>query len=1068
MGRKFLCILLIAILVAASFHVSECKKKKKRTVATEPALDESETATVVTRSATKTAAAAASQNDEPAADAAAADEDADADAPSETISPRKPAATIAPATKAAANTAADAEEDAEVAEAASAADADVATKGDDADGDTAEADAAADAAEPDAADAAAEDGAAAKAATGKPVAADDDAAAADAEGAEGTESAEGAAAGGTTDDAAAGGTAAASAAAAEKPSSARGSVSDAGPLAWKSANMSRDDIDPKGPCRRDIKLHCQGVEPGNAVLSLCLTFHVKNEKSGNELGGPKVSKKCKKDVRAFRAEMYKDLSMDKALATACKADITKFCDDDFLYPEPGNVVACLREVNQVEKLADECRAEVLRAQLEAAEDFKMDPQLNQLCSAEADRLCKGVEPGEGRIQECLREHRAQLAWDCQAELFRQEVENAGDIRLNVRLFQACLNDQRRFCADVKYGDARVKDCLEDHRLDPEFSPSCKTEFEQMMARRATDFRLDANLRKYCKGDIAEICYPDAEDISDVANFDAKVIECLQDYREELKDPKCKAAVHRLTARAAESIRFDRPLADACHEDRTTICRDVPDGMAQVFLCLQDNMGKLKESCRTALFEQLVRMAEDIDFKFPMKRACASELQKFCKDIPHGHAARVKCLQESIDSADMGEECRKEVKRDMARSAGDYRLNYRLHRACLPEIQKHCSHACDAASINGSVTCAGTVVKCLQENQDQIESESCKQEITSFSILEAKDPLSLDVPLQAACKGDLQSLCPDVGRDHGRSLACLRGKRDQLSAACRKEEMRFSVMEASDIRITPSLMNACGQELQSFCRDVPPRGGRAFKCLQKHVSDVGMGAACQGEVNLQVARKAANYRLDVRLREECAGDLKQYCEGKDAGKEGHAVVLNCMVDNFKSLAPSCQGEVSYVVRMALFQYHRAAYLTSSCDDAVDSICLVGSTPKPKEINGAVIGVFGQCLLSAQPDKLSEGCRALVQVAGKEGAYVKGGLDQAKLDEALAKLKELPAAAAADGSSGKSGLVISGWLAFAALVAVVVVAVAAGFGIYHKYFSPTRNYTLVVKSAPPGTV
>ncbi|GJP36222.1 hypothetical protein CLOM_g20753, partial [Closterium sp. NIES-68] len=599
-------------------------------------------------------------------------------------------------------------------------------------------------------------------------------------------------------------------------------------------------------------------------------------------------------------------------------------------------------------------------------------------------------------------------------------------------------------------------------------PSCKTEFEKMMARRATDFRLDSTLRKYCKADIAEICYPDAEDISDVANFDAKVIECLQDYRDELKDPKCKASVHRLTQRAAEDIRFDRPLADACHEDRTTICRDVPDGMAQVFLCLQDNMGKLKESCRTALFEQLVRMAEDIDFKFPMKRACSSELQKFCKDIPHGHAARVKCLQENIDSSDMGEECRKEVKRDMARSAGDYRLNYRLHRACLPEIQKHCSHACDAASVNGSVTCAGTVVKCLQEQQDQIESESCKQEITAFSILEAKDPLSLDVPLQAACKGDLGALCPDVGRDHGRSLTCLRSKRDKLSAACKKEEMRFSVMEASDIRITPSLMNGCGQELQSFCRDVPPTEGHAFKCLQEHLGDVGMGAACKGEVNLQEARQAGNYRLDVRMRKECEGDVKQHCDGADEGKEGHAVVLKCMVDNFKSLAPTCQSEVAYVVRMALFQYHHGAELTAPCDAAVDEVCTSTGSAKPKEINGAVIGVYGQCLLSAKPDKLSEDCRGLVKVAAKEGAHLAGGLDQAKLDEALAKLKELPAGAAADGSARKSTLVISGWLAFAALLAVVVVAVAAGFGIYHKYFSPTRNYTLVVKSAPPGTV
>lgn len=35
--------------------------------------------------------------------------------------------------------------------------------------------------------------------------------------------------------------------------------------------------------------------------------------------------------------------------------------------------------------------------------------------------------------------------------------------------------------------------------------------------------------------------------------------------------------------------------------------------------------------------QLVRFAEDIDFKFPIKRACASELKKFCKNIPQGES-----------------------------------------------------------------------------------------------------------------------------------------------------------------------------------------------------------------------------------------------------------------------------------------------------------------------------------------------------------------------------------------------------------------------------------------------
>ncbi|CAI7919345.1 unnamed protein product, partial [Closterium sp. NIES-53] len=868
----------------------------------------------------------------------------------------------------------------------------------------------------------------------------------------------------------------------DKPKAAKGgvtAVSKEPPMesakvpatAWKSKNQTRDDIDPQGACKRDIALHCQGIfettqiilfyhdyvfcdsgackrditlhcqgiTPGEAQLSLCLVFHIKNEKAGNEVA-----------------------------TTACKADITKFCDDDFLYPEPGNIIACLREVKQVEKLQDACLAEVLRHQMEAADDFVMDPQLRELCSGEADRLCKGVEPGEGRVQNCLdaclaevlrhhmepaddfvmdpqlrelcsgeadrlckgvepgegrvqncdvglwwcdcavvqREHRTKLAWDCQAELFRQEVENADDIRLNVRLFQACLNDQRKFCADVKYGDARVKDCLEDHRLDDEFSPGCKTEFEKMMARRATDFRLDSRLRKYCKGDIAEICYPDAEDISDVANYDAKVIQCLQDYRDELKDPKCKAQVHKLTEREID-IRFNKPLADACESDRTTVCKDAPDGQASVFMCLQDHMPQLKEACRNSVFEQ--------------------------------------CLQDHIDDADFGEACRKEVQSDLVRSAQavsalhsciptalhppvtlspnpppspDYRLNYRLHKACLPDIQQQCLHACDAASANGTATCGGMVLRCLQDNKAKLQSPSCTQEVDSFSVIQSKDPLSLDVPLQKACQGDLVKLCPDVSRDHARTLSCLRTKREKLSTSCREEEMRFSIMEVGPgwWGFLCSLRRCCS-ELQSLCRDAPPTEGQAFKCLQEHLQDVGMGAACKGEVNLQEARHASNYRLDVRVRKECEDDVTKFCNGVDAGQEGHALVLKCMVGSFKSLSASCQSEVSYAVRMALFQYHKGAALTQPCDTAVEELCNTGSaaaaTTPVKEINGAVIGVYGQCLVSQKRQRLPEECRTLVKLVAKEGAYVGGTVDQNKLEETLMKLKAVRPLGAWDG-------------------------------------------------------
>lgn len=44
-----------------------------------------------------------------------------------------------------------------------------------------------------------------------------------------------------------------------------------------------------------------------------------------------------------------------------------------------------------------------------------------------------------------------LTWECQNELFRQEVEGADDIRLNALLVSKCMSDKRTFCNDVAPG-----------------------------------------------------------------------------------------------------------------------------------------------------------------------------------------------------------------------------------------------------------------------------------------------------------------------------------------------------------------------------------------------------------------------------------------------------------------------------------------------------------------------------------------------------------------------------------------------------------------------------------------
>lgn len=65
---------------------------------------------------------------------------------------------------------------------------------------------------------------------------------------------------------------------------------------------------------------------------------------------------------------------------------------------------------------------------------------------------------------CLqRKQRSKLTPDCAYELFRKEAQDAGDIRLSVRLFRACLPDKKQFCADVPPGQALASHCLEEHR-----------------------------------------------------------------------------------------------------------------------------------------------------------------------------------------------------------------------------------------------------------------------------------------------------------------------------------------------------------------------------------------------------------------------------------------------------------------------------------------------------------------------------------------------------------------------------------------------------------------------------
>jgi cysteine rich repeat protein len=95
------------------------------------------------------------------------------------------------------------------------------------------------------------------------------------------------------------------------------------------------------------------------------------------------------------------------------------------------------------------------------------------CAEDAARLCQGVQHGQGRIAQCLKEHTNELSPACR--------KNMEEMKKKIHDFvQACKEDKKKLCNDVKPGGGRILQCLKQH--EGELSPACKEKMEQPKGR----------------------------------------------------------------------------------------------------------------------------------------------------------------------------------------------------------------------------------------------------------------------------------------------------------------------------------------------------------------------------------------------------------------------------------------------------------------------------------------------------------------------------------------------------------------------------------------------------------
>lgn len=89
--------------------------------------------------------------------------------------------------------------------------------------------------------------------------------------------------------------------------------------------------------------------------------------------------------------------------------------------------------------------------------------------------------------------------------------------------------------------------------------------------------------------------------------------------------------------------------------------------------------------------------------------------------------------------------------------------------------------------------------------------------------------------RGACRGDVEKFCKDVQPGGGRIMKCLAQHQSELSQPC-QDRIAEGKEKAHEF------MAACKADAQKLCEGVQPGGGRVWRCLDEHKSELSPG--CQ--------------------------------------------------------------------------------------------------------------------------------------------------------------------------------------------------------------------------------
>ncbi len=110
-----------------------------------------------------------------------------------------------------------------------------------------------------------------------------------------------------------------------------------------------------------------------------------------------------------------------------------------------------------------------RANLEARVAAGVE-KVQKACSADIQKYCGSVTPGEGRLLLCMQAHEDQVSAGCDLAIFEASRNLQRALHRIELVADACWNDIEKHCANLDPGEGRIAQCLVDKKSS--LSPVC--------------------------------------------------------------------------------------------------------------------------------------------------------------------------------------------------------------------------------------------------------------------------------------------------------------------------------------------------------------------------------------------------------------------------------------------------------------------------------------------------------------------------------------------------------------------------------------------------------------------